>query len=454
MSRQTDDLYSNIELVSDDLPKEQNNSSDKENSSHDFDYEHHHVTHSTSPRGPEHSEHRHPHGQGHSEHHHQHRHNGSRHGQGSSRHRHSDSEHHSGKHQSAHSNSEKRNFTKKKKWSKKKKALIIILSILLFIILAFFITFAVMRHLGKTSLIGEKAVSLTLPDDVNYNDIEGDGKTIVYKGDKYQYNNNIASILFMGIDHDEFKDDAIPATAGQADAIYLMTYNISNGQIKVLALNRDIMTDISRYDTDGNYYDTATKQLCLAYAFGDGKHLSAKNQVVAVERLLYNIPINTYYAIDFSSLKILNDDIGGVTLTPEYTFSSFTKGQTVTLMGDNAKEFVRYRDINLLDDNLRRMSCQKLYLNSFASQLLPAIKEDINVPLKLYKDSSKYTVTNLNANIMVYLASTLATDYSGLNIMSVDGKYVQTKNDLYAEYRVNKTDLFEKVLDIFYTKIS
>ena len=65
----------------------------------------------------------------------------------------------------------------------------------------------------------------------------------------------------------------------------------------------------------------------FAYAYGDGKELSAKNQAMAVERFIYNIPINTYYAIDFSSLKILNDDIGGVTLTPEYTFSSFTKGQ-------------------------------------------------------------------------------------------------------------------------------
>jgi anionic cell wall polymer biosynthesis LytR-Cps2A-Psr (LCP) family protein len=258
----------------------------------------------------------------------------------------------------------------------------------------------------------------------------------------------------MGIDHDEFKDDAVPSTAGQADALYLMTYNISDGKIKVLALNRDIMTDISRYDGDGNYYDTATKQLCLAYAFGDGKHLSAQNQVVAVERLIYNIPISTYYAIDFSSLKILNDDIGGVTLTPEYTFSSFTEGQTVRLMGETAEQFVRYRNTDLLDDNLRRMSCQKLYLNSFASQILPSIKKDILVPLKLYQDSSKYTVTNLDINIMTYLASTLAVNYSGLNIMSVEGKYIETKNDNYAEYKIDKTDLFEKILNIYYKKIN
>ena len=98
------------------------------------------------------------------------------------------------------------------------------------------------------------------------------------------------------------------------------------------------------------------------------------------------------------------------------------------------------------------MSCQKLYLNSFVSQLLPSLKKDINVPLKLYKDSSKYTVTNLDANIMVYLASTLATNYSGLNITSIKGKYVEKKDDRFAEYKINKTDLFEKILDIYYIK--
>ena len=226
----------------------------------------------------------------------------------------------SGHHHHSHSSGRKSGSKKKKKWSRKKKFFVILLLVILFLILALLTTFGVMHYLGKKSLLGNEAVALTLPEDINYDDIEGDGKTIEYKGHTYEFNSNIASILFMGVDHDEFKDDAVPSTAGQADALYLMTYNISTGKIKVLALNRDIMTDISRYDSEGNYYDTATKQLCLAYAYGDGKELSAKNQAMAVERLIYNIQINTYYAIDFSSLKILNDDIGGVTLTPGTPF--------------------------------------------------------------------------------------------------------------------------------------
>ena len=228
----------------------------------------------------------------------------------------------------------------------------------------------------------------------------------------------------MGIDNRKLKDNAVSGTGGQADALYLFTYDTKRGHIKVLSLNRDIMTDISRYDEGGNYVDTATAQLCLAYAYGDGKQTSAENQVTATERLLYNIPINAYYAIDLDAIKILNDDVGGVTVTPDYTFESFTKGQTVTLKGDMAEAFVRHRDTSLLDDNLRRMDCQKQYLTAFAGSIVPAIRKDFHVSLDLYKDTTTNTVTNISAPILTYLGWSLATNYTGLNIQSTSGKYV------------------------------
>ena len=61
-------------------------------------------------------------------------------------------------------------------------------------------------------------------------------------------NDNIASILFMGIDNRKLKDNAVSGTGGQADALYLLLTITKSGHIKVLSLNRDIMTDISRYD--------------------------------------------------------------------------------------------------------------------------------------------------------------------------------------------------------------
>lgn len=53
--------------------------------------------------------------------------------------------------------------------------------------------------------------------------------------------------------------------------LYLLTYDTSNGHIKVLCLNRDTMSEVIRYNAAGKYYDTETKQICLAYAYATVK---------------------------------------------------------------------------------------------------------------------------------------------------------------------------------------
>lgn len=427
MSKQTkkyDELYSNIELIPDDAIKDRE---DSQGFDVDWDLveekyrQHHHRHHSSSSEHTHHTS-----GSGHS--------------------------HHTSSSNSTKSNKKKRKDKKtaKKKWSKKKKILVGILIFFLCLIIGLISTFFILRHLGKQAMLNYEDLNIDVPNGIDYED---NGRIVYYKGHTYQFNENIASVLFMGIDNRELKENAISGTAGQADALYLFTYNALNGEIKVLSLNRDTMTDISRYDAGGNYYDTTTTQLCLAYAYGDGQVLSAENQVTAVERLLYNIPINAYYAINLDAIKILNDDIGGVTLTPEYTFKNFVKGQQITIKGDMAETFVRHRDTNLLDDNLRRMACQRLYINSFANQIVPAIKQDIQVPLKLYQHSAEHTVTNIQAPILTYLASSLATNFSGLNITTISGKYVDVPTDPAAEFIVKKKQLFETVLDFYYTRI-
>ena len=416
-----DELYSNIELVPDEAIKDTNDSNG-------FDVDWDLVE--KKYRQHRHRHHHHSSGSGHSHHHSSH----------------SD---HSSDNKEKNVNGKKKKGAKKK-WSKKKKILIGILIFFICLIIGLISSFFILRYLGKQAMLNYDNLNINVPDGIDYDD---NGRIIYYNGHTYQFNENIASVLFMGIDNRKLKENAISGTAGQADALYLFTYNALNGEIKVLSLNRDTMTDISRYDAGGKYYDTTTTQLCLAFAYGDGKSLSAENQVTAVERLLYNVPINAYYAINLDAIKILNDDIGGVTLTPEYTFGSFVKGQQTTIKGDMAEEFVRHRDTNLLDDNLRRMACQRLYINSFANQIVPAIKKDLQVPIKLYQHSSDYTVTNIQMPILTYLASSLATKFNGLNMKTTSCKYIDNPDDPAAQFKINKKPLFETVLDFYYTRI-
>ena len=338
----------------------------------------------------------------------------------------------------------------KKKWSFKKKFFVGVPVFLLCLILIFTGTFFYLRYVGKNNLLEYSKLNMNLPKQVGYLD---DGHTITYNGHTYRFNDNIATILFIGVDNRELSENAVAGTGGQADALYLLTYDTSTGVIRVVSINRDTIADISRYDEAGVYYDTNKEQICMAYAFGDGKELSAKNQVTSVSRLLYNAPINAYYAIDLSAIKILNDDIGGVTVTPEADFREFKAGVPVTLQGDMAEAYVRSRDFEPVDANVNRMSRQKQYITAFASQISQAIRDDFTVPVKLYNDSKDYTVTNLGLSDITYLGSSLATTYSGIEYVSIDGKYKDSQGDESARFIPNNDSLLKTVLDIYYTQI-
>ena len=408
-------------------------------------------------------------GSSHSHHHHHHRHHSSgehssgEHSSGEHKH-HSGGEHSSGehKHHSSHehrhhhsshsssrhsSNKKKKEKKERKKWSTQKKIIVGILLFLLCIIIGVVAAFFIMRWQGKKDLTNHDQLNLNLPDWVDYKD---GGYIIYYKGHEYTYNDNIATVLFMGIDNRKLKTHAKMGTAGQADALYLMTFDVNTKKMKILCINRDTMTDISRYDVEGNYIDTKTTQICLAYAFGDGKKTSAENEKTAVQRLMYNIPVNAYYAIDLSAIKILNDDLGGVPVTPQYTFRGFKKGVPITLKGDQAETFVRHRDIRKTDDNLRRMECQKTYIQAFAQRVVPATTNNLNTPSKLYNHSKKYTVSNINAPELVYLATELAFGFQGFEMIGTQGKYKLVKGDASAEFFIKEKPFFESLLDIFY----
>ncbi|HAR92358.1 MAG TPA: hypothetical protein DCR28_04645 [Eubacterium sp.] len=390
-------------------------------------------------------------------HHHRHSHSSSRNHSSSSHHS-SSSKHHHSSHSSSKStkhhgskkkDSKKKDKKDKKKWSKKKKILIGILIFFLAIIIGTLSAFFIMRWKGKNELTNYDNLNLMLPEWVDYRD---GGWIVYYKGHEYTFNDNIATFLFMGIDNRKLKKNAKLGTAGQADALYLMTYDVTTKKMRVLCINRDTMTDISRYDEAGNYIDTKKTQICLAYAFGDGQKTSAENEKTAVQRFIYNIPVNAYYAIDLSAIKILNDDVGGVPVTPEYTFKIFKKGVPITLKGNQAETFVRHRDIRLMDDNLRRMECQKQYIRQFASRIVPATRSNLNTPSKLYNHSQKYTVSSLDSSMVVYLATDLAFSFNGFEMINTKGTYKKVPEDASAEFFVKEVPFFETILDIFYTQ--
>lgn len=351
------------------------------------------------------------------------------------------------KHSSSHS--DKKRKKKKKLWLK---ILIGFLITLIVLILSGIITLFVLINVGKGAMLdANKTAVIDVPTYVQQ--VEQDGKTIVYNGKTYKYNENITSILFMGIDRDDFSNDnETVGTNGDADALMLLTYDTSNGDTNLISISRDTMADIDVYSKDGTYIGIEKQQLCLAYAYGDGKETSCTNQVNAVSRLFYNIPISSYLSMDLDAVSVLNDAVGGVTVTSPQTFNEFVEGETVTLYGERAEVFVRNRDTSVLDSNNSRMERQRVYIESFFNTVASATKENMMVPVDLFNAASPYTVTNIDVPKVTYLASNiLQKDFSEIKMQNVPGEIVQ--GEVFAEYHLDQEKFYELFLNVYYTVV-
>lgn len=197
---------------------------------------------------------------------------------------------------------------KKKKAKKKKtpkqiiKRVIIVLAVIILLPCA---AIAGMWALGKGSLFGGK---MKMSKNVDGVKVQNQGDLVIYNGHKYQYNKDITSILFMGVDRDKINTDEEYLKkhgAGQSDTLFLAAVNTSTGKISLINVPRDIMANVKTYDENGKYSGRKLRQLCLAYAYGDGKAKSCKNAVDAVSKVLYGIPIDSYMSINLSAISVL-----------------------------------------------------------------------------------------------------------------------------------------------------
>lgn len=286
---------------------------------------------------------------------------------------------------------------------------------------------------------------------------------IRYHGKTYGYKQDIITFLCMGIDRNgeaEASEDLYQG--GQADALFLAVLDSQEKKISLIAVNRDTMTEISVFDRNGLYAGKETAQIALAHAYGDGLEDSCENTVEAVSNLFYGIPIHGYFALNMEAVNILNDAVGGVTVTiPESAANAdmeiggkryktgWQTGQTVHLMGNDAYTFIRYRDVEQSESADARLARQKQYLQAFAAQVKTAVRTDLTLPVKLYGEVTPYMVTDISAEEAVYLAGE-AIDYtfSEEDIYSMQGEVKM--GELFEEFYQDDTALYELILDVFY----
>ncbi|MCR5150950.1 MAG: LCP family protein [Clostridiales bacterium] len=344
---------------------------------------------------------------------------------------------------------------RKRERRRSKVIIVAVLCAVLFITACGCAAFIVMRSKGKSSLSLEAPEEITgvMQSEKIKPVVKNSGKIINYDGKEYAFNEDTVAFLFMGLDKEIAENSNGPAgTAGQTDVLIVAVWDTAKNKIQFLVIPRDTLADINVFYTDGNYKSIMNAQICLAFAYGSGGKDSCENVLSSVSRLLMGVKIKQYFCLDLDGVPALNDLVGGVTLTPVETFGNFVKGKQVTLLGQDAENYIRLRDFEKIDaDNSRRLR-QKQYLEAFAGVLTEKIKINFGFSRTFYNEASKYSVTNISPNEAAFLASEYMTKRpSADSFITVPGKY--QKGETSPEYIPDNAGLFRIVLDLFYTEV-
>ena len=275
---------------------------------------------------------------------------------------------------------------------------------------------------------------------------------IDWEGASYKYNDHLSNYVFMGIDtRDKAEEEKSRGEGGQADAIFLVSYDRQLETMRALIIPRDTMTEIELFNPYGASLGRTMDHINLQFAYGDGGRTSCELMEQAVSELLDGIPIHGYCALKMDGIPGLVDTLGGVELTiPDDSLASavpeFVKGAAVTITGENAELFLRRRDITVTQSALVRQMRQKVFMQAFIKKAKQVGEKDSGIVTKMYESLKPYLVTNMGNDLFAKLltAEVLETE-------TLPGEGVQT--DIYDEYHVDKKELEDLIMKIFYKEV-
>lgn len=330
---------------------------------------------------------------------------------------------------------------------KSKKIILIIFSSILALVLLLVSAFFILSYIGKNQF--HKEDTNISNDDV----IIEDEETITYNGKKYALNENVISILVLGIDRDNINQNLGSGNNGQADVIFLTTIDTKTKKACIIPISRETMIDVNLYTADGKFAGIQKEQLCLAYSYGNTPEDCSKNIMTSVKRLLYGVNISSYVTIEMEGVSKLTDMVGGVEVNclEEMTINqkNVSIGEKLTLNGDNALRYVQYRGDDL-EANYRRMQRQKQFLSALISKAGNAVISDFTNLTNYYNNLSPYFSTNVSFAQITYLAQNFLTLNFGdtIDYKTIDGSL--TQGEKWVEFTANEESVLQTVIEIFY----
>ena len=279
-----------------------------------------------------------------------------------------------------------------------------------------------------------------------------------YNGKKYQYNNRVTTLLYAGLDSfDELKQTATYGDKARADSIMLIVLDEVSKKMSVVAINRDTMTEVHRFSRNGDDLGVYVTHLGYAYTNGDGGEASCENLKTAVRTLFNDLPIDGYMVSNQTSIVMINDLVGGVTVTVPNDdlaakYPELTTGNVVTLDESNVRAYVQQRDTAVDFSNEGRIERQKSFVLSFMDEFGAMVKEDASSVWDSLEACSDWMQTDITKN--KYLS--LADAFSNTNL-TPDSYYILEGEDqlgeLHDEFYYDEDALQELIIKLFYREI-
>ena len=274
--------------------------------------------------------------------------------------------------------------------------------------------------------------------------------TIVLKGQTYVQNKDLTTVLFIGVDnYGPVEESEVFYNEGQADFLLLAIFDKNSKTVSLLHINRDTMTPVTMLGLGGKKAGTAEMQIALAHCYGKGVQDSCKNTLYAVENFLQGTDIDHYFAMNMDGVALLNDEVGGVTVTIEDEFRDnpeFVVGETITLKGNQALAYVRGRTSVADGSNLNRMKRQRDYIRKFIdnydqqSQSVGFVETSITLV-------SDYSVTDMPLEKLSEIAG-LFSEYELLDVSTMEGE-LSYENE-FVEFYPDPVALTEQLIELLY----
>ncbi len=277
--------------------------------------------------------------------------------------------------------------------------------------------------------------------------------TTIYNGTKYRYNQDIVNVLLLGIDKTKQRGGIqINENGFQADVLVVASINTKTGEITLMNIPRDTMTDVMKFDGAGNYLATTSSPVCVAHSFGDGGVKSGQMTAAAVSNLLYGIPVHCFISMDIDGIGKAVSLVDGVPveLIEDMTIvdPGMKKGSVFVLDESTAESYVRDRQLPGMSGlNTDRMKRQVQFAEAFLGVLREKILADKGFAFAFFKEMSPYLCMDMSLRELIYTMYSLFEGKDSIQTITPGGEKTEEG------YFLNEKELKELVIQTYFVPV-